>query len=239
MEIEIIEKIKRLPQTEETLTDVFGLLLGIEDRKSVDHYVRWVRSEAMKLRTVKMLDLIRQTYMYAGQYSFDDFMIAMEWNREPNARFWLPRRKVLEGKHGIATKIQNFMDDPDALFLGFSQPPGTGKTTIIKFLLAYIIGKEPKSANMYISYSDGMTKMLLDSVKSMLTDTNEYCFHEIFPGLGEPAISAEYKTISYRRAGDFPTLGLVSMSGSVTGRTRANRYLCCDDLIKNKGVTRS
>lgn len=239
MEIEIIEKIKKLPQTEETLTDVFSLLLGIEDRKSVDDYVRWVRSEAMKLKTAKMYDLIKRTYLYAGQYSFDDFMIAMEWNREPNARFWLPRRKVLEGKHKIATQIQNFMDDPDALFLGFSQPPGTGKTTIIKFLLAYIIGKEPKSANMYISYSDGMTKMLLDSVKSMLTDTAEYCFHEIFPGLGEPAISAEYKTVSYRRAGDFPTLGLVSMSGSVTGRTRANRFLVTDDLVKNKEEARS
>ena len=239
MEIEIIEKIKRLPQTEETLTDVFSLLLGVEDRKSVDGYVRWVRSEAMKLKTAAMYDLIRHTYTYAGQYSFDDFMIAMEWNREPNARFWLPRRKVLEGKHGIATKIQSFMDDPDALFLGFSMPPGTGKTTLIKFLLAYIIGSEPKSANMYISYSDGMTKMLLDSVRSMLTDTNEYAFHEIFPGLGEPAVSAEYKTVSYRRAGDFPTLGLVSMSGSVTGRTRANRFLVTDDLVKNKEEARS
>ena len=47
-------------------------------------------------------------------------MIAMEWNREPQARFYLPRRKVLEGKHGIVTKIQNFMDDPEALYLGFS-----------------------------------------------------------------------------------------------------------------------
>ena len=239
MEIEIIEKIKKLPQTEETLTDVFSLLLGVEDRKSVDHYVQWVRSEAMKLKTAKLYDLIRQTYVFAGQYSFDSFMIAMEWNREPNARFWLPRRKVLEGKHKIATRIQTFMDDPDALFLGFSMPPGTGKTTLIKFLLAYIIGEDPKSANMYISYSDGMTKMLLDSVKSMLTDTAEYAFHDIFPGLGEPAISAEYKTISYRRAGDFPTLGLVSMSGSVTGRTRANRYLVTDDLVKNKEEARS
>jgi len=240
LKIDIIEKIMGFPkQTEETLTDVFGILKGIDDRKSVDHYIKWVRSEATKLRTADMYDLIRQTYMYSGQYSFDDFMIAMEWNREPKARFWLPRRKVLEGKHGIATKIQNFMDDPDALFLGFSQPPGTGKTTIIKFLLAYIIGQEPKSANMYISYSDGMTKMLLDSVKSMLTDTNEYCFHDIFPGLGEPACSAEYKTISYRRAGDFPTLGLVSLSGSVTGRTRANRFLVTDDLVKNKEEARS
>ena len=238
--IDIIEKIMRFPrQTEETLTDVFGILKGIDDRKSVDHYVKWVRSEATKLRTADMYELIRQTYMYSGQYSFDDFMIAMEWNREPRARFWLPRRKVLEGKHGIATKIQNFMDDPEALFLGFSQPPGTGKTTIIKFLLAYIIGQEPKSANMYISYSDGMTKMLLDSVKSMLTDRNEYCFHDIFPNLGDPDTSAEYKTISYRRAGDFPTLGLVSLSGSVTGRTRANRFLVTDDLVKNKEEARS
>ena len=238
--IPIIERIKKLPQqSEESLRDAFSVLLTVKDRKSVDHYVRWVRSEAKKIRSAEAYELIKQTYLYAGQYSFDDFMIAMEWNREPKARFWLPRRKVLEGKHHIATKIQEFMDDPDALFLGFSQPPGTGKTTIIKFLLSYIIGLEPKSANMYISYSDGMTKMLLDSVKSMLTDTQEYCFHEIFPGLGEPATSAEYKTISYRRAGDFPTLGLVSMSGSVTGRTRANRFLVTDDLVKNKEEARS
>ena len=239
-EIPILERIKRLPkQSEESLSDAFGVLSTVEDRKSVDHYIRWIRSEAHKIRSAEMLKLIRQTYMYAGQYSFDDFMIAMEWEREPKARFWLPRRKVLEGKHGIATRIQNFMDDPEALFLGFSQPPGTGKTTIIKFLLAYIIGREPQSANMYISYSDGMTKMLLDSVRSMLMDRQEYCFHEIFPGLGDPATSAEYKTISYRRAGDFPTLGLVSMSGSVTGRTRANRFLVTDDLVKNKEEARS
>ena len=240
MTIATIEKIMKLPQqTEESLMDAFSLLLSVEDRKSVDHYVRWVRGEARKIRSAAMYELIRNTYFYAAQYSFDDFMIAMEWRREPQARFWLPRRKVLEGKHHIATKIQNFMDDPEALFLGFSMPPGCGKTTIIKFLLVYIIGRDPKSANMYISYSDGMTKMLLDSERSMLTDTNEYCFHEIFPGLGSPDISAEYKTISYRRAGDFPTLGLVSMSGSVTGRTRANTYLITDDLVKNKEEARS
>lgn len=240
MKISVVEKIKSLPiQTEETLTDAFSVIYGVEDRKSVDEYVRWIRAEARKLRTAKMLDLVRQTYMFAGQYSFDDFMIAMEWNREPKARFWLPRRKVLEGKHKIATQIQEFIDDPKALFLGFSQPPGTGKTTIIKFLLAYIIGRDPKSANMYISYSDGMTKMMLDSVKSMLTDTAEYCFHEIFTSLGEPAVSAEYKTVSYRRAGDFPTLGLVSLGGSVTGRTRANTFLVTDDLVKNKEEARS
>lgn len=240
MEISVIEKIKSLPkQTEESLRDAFSVLMSVEDRKSVDHYVKWIRNEAKKIRSVDMYELIKRTYFYAGQYSFDDFMIAMEWNREPQARFWLPRRKVLEVKHGIVTQIQNFMDDPKALYLGFSLPPGTGKTTLIKFLLAYIIGRNPKAANMYVSYSDGMTKMLLDSEKSMLTDTNEYCFNDIFPGLGMPDISAEYKTLSYRRAGDFPTLGLISLGGSVTGRTRANAYLITDDLVKNKEEARS
>lgn len=240
MKIPVIEKIKRLPkQTEESLKDAFSVLLSLEDRREADEYVKWIREEAKKIRSASMYELIRNTYFYAGQYNFDAFMVGMEWNREPQARFWIPRRKVLEGKHKIATQIQEFIDDPEALYLGFSLPPGTGKTTLIKFLLAYIIGRDPKSANMYISYSDGMTKMLLDSERAMLTDTNEYCFHDIFPGLGMPDISAEYKTISYRKPGDFPSLGLVSMSGSVTGRTRANAFLITDDLVKNKEEARS
>jgi predicted phage terminase large subunit-like protein len=236
----ILERIKRLSkQTEESLRDALGLIVQIEDATVAREWLLWVRSEARQLKTAAAYEIVRKTYFLGGKNNFDDFMIAMEWGREPKARFWLPRRKVLEGKHKIATRIQSFMDDPDALFLGFSQPPGTGKTTIIKFLLAYIIGKDPKSANMYISYSDGMTKMLLDSVKSMLTDRNEYGFHDIFTDLGDPAISAEYKTVSYRRAGDFPTLGLVSLGGSVTGRTRANTFLVTDDLVKNKEEARS
>ena len=88
MKINILEKIKSLPkQTEESLTDAFSVIHSVEDRKSVDHYVRWVRSEARKLKTPRMYELIRQTYIFAGQYSFDDFMVAMEWNREPKARF--------------------------------------------------------------------------------------------------------------------------------------------------------
>lgn len=240
MVIDTIERIKLLPkQREDSLTDAFGLLIGVEDRKSVDEYVKWIRSEARKIPSAAMYDLIGKTYLYSGQYSFDDFMIAMEWNREPNARFWLPRRKVWEGKHGVATQIQEFIDDDNALYLGLSCPPGTGKSTMIKFLLSYIIGKEPLMQNMYVSYSDGMIKLMMDSVKAMLTDTAEYRFNEIFPGVGTPDISAEYKTISYRRKGDFPSLGLVSLGGSVTGRTRANRFLVTDDLVANKEMARS
>lgn len=221
------------------MNDALGLVVQMEDVHDLLEWCRWVRREAMKLRTGAALEIVRKTYFLGGKHSFDDYMVACEWNREPKARFWLPRRKVLEGKHRIATQIQEFIDDPAALYLGFSMPPGTGKSTLIKFLLAYIAGKYPRSANMYVSYSDGMIKMMLDSEKAILTDSSEYCHNEIFPANGSPAISAEYKTISYRRAGDFPTLGLVSLGGSVTGRTRANKFLVTDDLVKNKEEARS
>lgn len=236
----VLNRIKALSvQTEESLNDALGLIVQMEDREQILSWTRWVRSEAKKLKTAEALEIIRKSYFLAGRHNFDDYMIACEWNREPKARFWLPRRKVLEGKHHIATQIQEFIDDPEALYLGFSMPPGTGKSTLIKFLLAYIAGKYPMSANMYVSYSDGMIKMMLDSERAILTDAAEYCHNEIFQNDREPAISAEYKTISYRRAGDFPTLGLVSMSGSVTGRTRANKFLVTDDLVKNKEEARS
>lgn len=235
----LIDEIKARPQTVDTLNDLFILMRQLEDIQEALSLNKWIRKEAKKIPTPEAYDIVYKTYLFSAPYSFDDYMIACEWNREPNARFWLPRRNVLDGKHHIATQIQEFLDDPEMRYLGLSQPPGTGKTTLIKFLLAYIAGKYPKSTNMYVSYSDGMVKMMLDSQRAILTDRAEYMHNEIFPFNGEPDISAEYKTISYRRAGDFPTIGLVSLGGSVTGRTRANKFLVTDDLVKDKEMARS
>jgi len=214
--------------------DADGTLSGDE----VVRWCRYARSKLMEIRTEEAYGQIYECYRIAGQYNFDDYMSACEFYREPQARFWWPRRKVLEGKHRIATQIQEFMDDPTTRYLGFSAPPGIGKSTLIKFLLAYIAGRWPESANMYVSYSDGMVKMILDSEKDILTNKNEYKHNEIFHN-GRPAISSEYKTLSYRMKGDFPTLGLVALGGSVTGRTRANKFLITDDLVKNAEEARS
>lgn len=239
----IKERIKRAIETQgvdyEKLKDLFDVVSISEDREERREWLAYIRSEARKLKSAEAYELIFKTYCLGGQDSFDDYMSACEFYREPQARFWWPRRKVLEGKHKIATQIQDFIDDPTALYLGFSMPPGTGKSTMIKFLLSYIAGKYPQSANMYVSYADGMVKMIEDSVRSILTDKDEYRHNEIFTGNGEPDMSAEYHTISYRRRGDFPTIGLVSLGGSVTGRTRANKFMVSDDLVKNAEVARS
>lgn len=219
--------------------DNIGTAAAMESNAKLRMKLRQAGKLLSDSRCFDAVGLVHKTYLFAAPWNFDDFMTAMEWNRQPQARFWLPRRKVLEGQHHIATRIQAFIDDPKARMLSLSTPPGAGKSTLIKFLLAYIAGREPKSANMYCSYGDGMVKMMFDSLTALLTDKEEYCFGQIFPTLGTPSISAEYSTLSYRRKGDFPTLGLVSIGGAVTGRTRANRFMVTDDLVKNDEMAQS
>ena len=48
MKIAVIERIKKLPrQTKESLRDALSVLFSIEDRKSVDHYVKWIRDNVL------------------------------------------------------------------------------------------------------------------------------------------------------------------------------------------------
>lgn len=226
------------------LSDYFESLRLLEAEDFDNAHKRNKEVRALSARGVKeqgnarMLELNKKSLLFDAPYEFDAYMRYTEWDREPKARFWLPRRKILEGRFKIATQIDEFIND-DSLFLGICAPPGTGKSTLIKFLLSFIFGKFPKSANMYVSYADGMVKMMYDSVKSIITDRNEYKFADVFPDAANPKCSAEYSTISCRNDGDFPTLGLVSLGGSVTGRTRANKFLVTDDLVKNSEMARS
>lgn len=183
------------------------------------------------------MDVSRRSYMFTAPYCFDDFMIAMEWNRNPKSRFWLPRRKILEGKFGVCTSIENFMNEEGGHKLCLSTPPGAGKSTLIKFLMAFIMGKYPDSKNMYVSYADSMVKMMMDAEIDMTTG-DEYNFQEIFP-LGKPDKSAEYNTIGYRPRGDAQTFNMCSIGGSITGRTRADKFQITDDLVKNAEMARS
>lgn len=236
MEIEkALEKFRKIKKRDSWL-DCIKVIYGSDKLLGVE-YLKDFRSETKKSideDPVELMKLLKESYILTARDNFDDFMIAMEWDRQN--KFWLPRRRVLEGQHGIASKLQGFMDG-DGKKLTLSLPPGTGKSTMIKFLLSYVVGKYPDSMNMYISYADGMVRMVYDAVCDMI-NSEEYNFHQIFD-IGRPDMSADLHTISYRSHGDAPTLGLVAVGGSVTGRTRANKLFVTDDLVKNAEVASS
>ena len=95
--IQVLERIKRVrPQTEESLNDALGLIVQIDERETALKWLQWVRKEAMAMRTAEALNIVKTTYFAAARKgSFDDYCIALEWERSPEKRFYLPRRDVL------------------------------------------------------------------------------------------------------------------------------------------------
>ena len=68
-------------------------------------------------------DLVKETYLWAAPYDLDSYLIYLEWNRKPEERFYLPRRKQLLP---VVQALQDLVDDKlDELFL--SMPPRVGK----------------------------------------------------------------------------------------------------------------
>lgn len=76
-----------------------------------------------KMGKKEALDLLRRSYFLTAKDKFDDFCIAMEWEREPSKRFYLPRRRQLLP---VVQGMQDLYDGKLSAF-GVSLPPGTGK----------------------------------------------------------------------------------------------------------------
>jgi hypothetical protein len=63
----LIEKIKSLPQTEDTLSDLFALMLQLEDVDKQIELNKWIRTEARKIKSQKAFELIHKTYIFGGK----------------------------------------------------------------------------------------------------------------------------------------------------------------------------
>lgn len=231
--MELIERIMRItPQTEETLTDVFSILQGAEDKKAVDKYVRWVRAEAMKIKTPEMFELVRQTYIYQARGgNFDSYCIALEWNREPEKRFYLPRRHVLKV---LVDDLQDLFDGK-LDFLGVSLPPRVGKSTLCIFFMTFVMGHRPDVASVMSGHSDKLTDGFYRELLSIITDDTQYAWSEIFAGVKFADNSAKNETIDLNRKKRFPTMTCRSISGTLTGAVEIGTggVLYCDDLIED------
>lgn len=173
----------------------------------------------------KIMNLLKRSYLLRAKDSFDEYMIYLEWNREPQKRFWLPRRKVLLP---VCKAMQALVDDELDL-LAVSLPPGTGKSTLKQYLLSWQMGKYPDKPNLDSGHSGAMTKSTYNGVLQILTDT-EYLWGEVFPGM-QIITDAKELRIDVDKRHKFSTLTCRSIDGSLTGATRCEGILSADDLV--------
>lgn len=159
----------------------------------------------------------------------DSALIYLEKNRQPDRKFYMPRRDMFL-KQGIIQGLQDLLDDK-LDFLSVSLPPGVGKTTIEIFFLSLIGGYWPNCFNLSSAHSSIMTRSIFDGIAEIIDDPVEYCWHEIFPDVHERSRSAKDTVINMGRAGRFKTWTMRSIDGSLTGATRANLFLTMDDMV--------
>jgi predicted phage terminase large subunit-like protein len=247
--IAIIDSIKvyakRNPTEAQVYEDWFQAVVNLRDAmpqdKRFDAYkysgeLRSVCAAMMgKMKTgedvAKVYDIISRTYLFEAKDVFDSYCIYLEWNRAPEKKFYQPRRKVL------LTLVRDLEDlfFHRIEFLGVSQPPRTGKSTLCIFFITWLMGNRPDVASVMSGHSDKLTNGFYGEVLSIITDPVTYNWGKIFPDVQLVDKSAKDESVDLNRKKRFPTLTCRSIGGTLTGAVEIGEggVLYSDDLIED------
>jgi len=230
------EIVKNKPYEYQAVEDLFEMLriYESEDEKQAHLWnkdVRRITAQQVKLAksdtlAEKFYYLNKKSLLFDALIDFDAYLQYIEFNREPQKRFYLPRRKQILP---IVQAMQKLEDDKLDL-LSISQPPGTGKTTLGMFFLSWIVGKYPMGANIASGHSGALTRSFYDRVNILITDP-EYLWTDVFPGVKKAYTNSKEEIIDLEKKKEFATLTCRSIDATLTGATRCDKYLYCDDLV--------
>ena len=159
----------------------------------------------------------------------DSYLLFLEKNRVPRERFYAPKRKQF-AKFGLIDAYQGAIDDKYDIVC-VSLVPGSGKTTLLKFFNSAVIGWFPKDYNLFYSHSGDITRMYYDGVMQMVTDNQEYTWHEIFPDLQVTSTNAKMQQFNVGPYKAFQSLQTTSVGAESAGKVRASKFLFVDDMI--------
>lgn len=220
-------------------SDMFQIIKKNEMFEELPYLRENIREEVKRNFLLNRMDiadmydkLLKETYLWSGRYFFEDFMIALEWDRNPQDKFFMPRQKVLEP---LVDALQDLADDKlDELFL--SMPPRVGKTTMTLFFMLWNMARNPARSNLYVSYSDIITSAFYAGMLEVINDPFTYCFDEIWPDLNTPTKlngmqNANDETIDFEKPKRYHSLTCRSLYGTLNGACDCNGILVADDLI--------
>lgn len=175
----------------------------------------------------------RQVLLLAAQNNhFDSFLQALEWNRDPDKRFYLPRRKVLQP---IVNAFQEVADGKLDL-LTVSQPKRTGKTTLGLLFVLFRSGISPTGSSICSGAGNDLVKSFYTGCLDVLTKPEEYTFYDMFPSATLVSTNADEKTIHLAKKKRFATITCRSIDGALTGSTEATPegVMYLDDLVSDE-----
>lgn len=173
----------------------------------------------------------RLLLLEAQSFRVDSYFLYLEKNRDPDKKFYEPRREQFL-KFGIPQGMQDLLDDNLDL-LTISLCPGGGKSTAGIFFLSGCMGWWPDMPNLASAHSGILTRSFFDGVNQILTDTYDYTWHEIFPWVKfdpRSGTNSKEQTINVGSPKRFKSLTCRAINASLTGATRCEKILYADDL---------
>ena len=175
----------------------------------------------------QLFALHRDVVFYGAKDCFHLYLLAVEWNREPNKKFYVPRVKVLRP---VAEALQE-LEEGELDLLAISLPPGSGKTTLAIFYLTWIAGRHPEEPSLTGSHSNSFVRGVYDECLRIFEPNGEYLWHEVFPTVQVVNTNAKDCRIDLDKRKRFETLEFTSIGTGNAGLYRAMHLLYCDDLV--------
>lgn len=243
--LKIREKAEKEPTNEQVYAD--WLAVGREQMKqSVESGVSTLRdlSDALEhvIPTIQDLSIMqrlyglhKQTWLAAAPHDFESYLLYVESAREPDKKFYVPRRKILKP---IVGALQELADDKLDL-LGISLPPGTGKTTLAIFYLTWFAGRDPDHPMLTGSHSNSFVRGVYDECLRIFAPDGDYLWHDVFPAVEVSNTNAKDCRIDLGKRKRFETLEFTSIGTGNAGLYRAATLLYCDDLVSGIEVALS
>ena len=241
----IFEKIKRHPEDILGYEDLYHMCLsniGDDNNLAVEYLKKLsdtIEEVMPKLDDIEILQklfgLHKKVLLGAAPYDFESYILYIEWDREPDKKFYPPRRKVLRQ---VVNALQELADDKLDL-LAVSLPPGAGKSTLAIFFLTWLAGKRPNEPKLTGSHSNAFIRGVYDECLRILETNGEYLWHDVFPMVNVSSTNAKDCRIDVDKRQRFETLEFTSIGTGNAGLYRASDLLYCDDLVSGIEVALS
>lgn len=210
--------------------------LGVKWLKALSEDISIHMTTCQNEKTLRTLfALHKRVLLAAAPHDFDSYLLYVEWNREPDKKFYPPRRKVLKQ---VVDALQELAERKIEL-LTISLPPGTGKTTLAIFYLTWVSGRNPNEPKLSGSHSNALIRGVYDECLRILDKNGEYLWHDVFPTVTVSNTNAKDCRIDIDRRQRFETLEFTSIGTGNAGLYRAVDLLYCDDLISGIEVALS
>jgi len=230
----LFTQIKREPVNYLYYQDLFEYLRSIESgefeyahEKNVLLREKIVEAMDLRYNLKEFFEIYKKTLLFEARNDLDSYLQYIEIDRNPEDRFYLPRRKALKQ---VVDALQDLADDKlDELFI--SEPPRVGKTTLLLFFVTWLMGRNSEGSILYSAYSDVITKAFYNGNLEILNDPDTYLWGDVFPDSKIVQTNAQDETINLDRKKRYPSLTCRSLYGTLNGACDCDYFLISDDLI--------